>query len=130
MLELIYIFANRFKTPRARGDHEHDITAFLRTQKNWDLERDHGWNGIDVLHMFAKLDHETPTYEVSWMYDEGRVVLDPDNHPINDYRDIPSTLSSNTEGALMEAIRRLDPRITIIDVWARLSVHPTRISST
>lgn len=129
MLELIDGLLTELGHPRARGDREDDVTAFLGTQKDWDLERDHGWNGIDVLYMFAKLDHETPTYEVSWMYDEGRVVLDPDNHPIMDYRDIPWTLSSNIEGALMEAIRRLDPRITIIDFWARLSVHLTRIST-
>ena len=115
MPELIDDLLTELAHPRARGEHEHDVTAFLKMQKDWDLERDHGWNGIDVLCIFAKLDHETPRYEVSWMYDEGRVVLNPDNHPINDHRNIPSTLSSNIEGALMEAIRQLDPRITIID---------------
>ncbi|CAD6563736.1 MAG: hypothetical protein ASARMPREDX12_000039 [Alectoria sarmentosa] len=52
--------AHCYTHPRARGEHEHDVTAFLKMQKDWDLERDHGWNGIDVLYIFAKLDHETP----------------------------------------------------------------------
>lgn len=111
--------------PRACGKDDLDITAFLATQKDWDLERDNGWVVTDdVLYKFAKLDYETPTYEVPWMYDEGRVVLDLDNHPVKDYKDIPLTCSSQIEGALMEAIRRIDFRITVIDFWARLSVHP------
>ena len=59
------------------------------------------------------------------MYDEGCVVLDLNNHPIKAYRDIPLTLSSKVEAALMEVIRRIDPRISMIDFnfWARLFVH-------
>ena len=73
--------------------------------------------------MFAPLNRENPSYEVPWMYDEGCVVLDLNNHPVKAYRDIPLTLSSKVEAALMEAIRRTDPRISMIDFWARLSVH-------
>ena len=56
------------------------------------------------------------------MYDDGRVVLSTDNHPVKDYRDIPLTVSSEVEGGLTEAIRHVDPRITWGDIWARLSV--------
>ena len=73
--------------------------------------------------MYARRDHEIPSYEVPWMYDEGCVVLDLNNHPVKAYRDIPLTLSSKVEAALMEVIRRIDPRISIIDFWARLLVH-------
>ena len=79
---------------------------------------------MELLFEFDDRRHERPSYEVPWMFDEGRVVLDLDNEPVNDYRDIPLTLSSVVEGALMEAIRRLDPRIRHFDFWARLSVHP------
>ena len=61
------------------------------------------------------------------MYDEGRVVLDTDNHPIKDYRDIPLTVSSEVEGGLTEAIRHVDPRITHGDIWARSSVFPVLV---
>lgn len=54
------------------------------------------------------------------MFDEGRVVLDINKNPIKDYRDIPLTLSSMVEGALMEAIWRIDTRITTIDFLARI----------
>ena len=37
---------------------------------------------------------------------EGRVVLDPDNHPIKDYRIIPLTLSLKVEGEWTAAVRR------------------------
>lgn len=76
--------------------------------------------GLEVLYMFEETDRRTPTYEVNWMSHHGRVVLDLDHHPIKDYKDIPLTLASKVEGALMEAIRRIDPRIIIMDFWARL----------
>lgn len=71
--------------------------------------------------MVEETDRPTPKYRVNWMYHEGRVILDLDHHPVKDYRDIPLTLSSKVEGGLMEAIRRIDPRITMNDFWARLS---------
>ena len=108
--------------PRARGEAMSDVTAFLESQKDWDLERDNGWTGIEVLFEFAVPKH-TRSSNVSWLFDEGRVVLDLDNDPVKDYKDIPLTLSSEVEGALMEAISRLDDNIKIYDFWARLSVH-------
>ena len=56
------------------------------------------------------------------------MVIDLNNHPVKDYPDLPLTLSSKVEDALMEAILRIDTRIAIIDLWARLSVYPTSIS--
>ena len=103
-----------------------DVTAFLESQKDWDLERDNGWIGIEQLFIFTAPKNDRPPNDVSWLFDEGRVVLDLDNDPIKDYKDIPLTLSSEVEGALMEAISRLDDEIHIYDFWARLSVHPFR----
>ena len=73
--------------------------------------------------MFVLPINDRPSNDVLWLFDEGRVVLDLDNDPIKDYKDIPLTLSSVVEGALMEAISRLDNRIQIYDFWARLLVH-------
>lgn len=76
--------------------------------------------------MFAAPTDDRPSSDVSWLFDEGRVVLDLDNDPVKDYKDIPLTLSSQVEGALMEAISRLDADIKIYDFWARLSVYSFR----
>ena len=114
--------------PRAHGWRPLDVTAFLETQRDWDLERDNGWIGIEILYEFHKLDVQMPKYPVEWMYDEGRVVLDLNNNPVRDFRDIPLTLSSEVEGGLLTLIRRLDDRIAWPDLWARLSVHPSQSS--
>lgn len=52
--------------------------------------------------------------------DIGRVVLGPDGVPIRDFRDIPKLCSSQMEGFRMEAISRLDSRISISDFRARM----------
>ena len=112
--------------PRARGSEALDETAFLQSQKDWNLERDDGWTGVEVLFKFDKerfnQDTPNPSYEVPCLYEEGCIVLDLDNHPLKAYESIPLTLSSKVEHALMEAIIRYDDRIAIGDFWARLSV--------
>ena len=112
--------------PRDRGRGALDKTAFLQSQKDWNLERDDGWNGVEVLFAFDKVQFNNntpnPTYEVPWLYEDGCVVLDLDNWPLNAFESIPLTLSSNVEGGLMEAIIRYDDRIQMEDLWARLSV--------
>ena len=47
-------------------------------------------------------------------------MLDPDNHPVKLYRDIPLACSSAMEGGWMEAIRRQNPMITHKDFRARM----------
>ena len=109
--------------PRAHGRKDLDVTSFLESQKDWDLERDNGWIGIEILFMFKPINNPKPTYKIVPMYDEERIVLDLSNHPVRIFRDIPSVLSSKFEGSLMALIRRLDPRIQWEDFWARMSVH-------
>ena len=107
--------------PRARGWGALDTTAFLQSQKDWNLERDYGWNGVEVLFKFNN-DMLNPTYEVPWLYEDGCVVLNLDHRPLRAFENIPLTLSSEVEGVLMEAIIRYDVRISIEDFWARMSV--------
>lgn len=64
--------------------------------------------------------YPVPTYEVPDWYDEGRIVIDRDNHPLRKYANIPLTLSSNADDWLMEYIRRQDTRITLLDFRARM----------
>ena len=54
------------------------------------------------------------------MYRYGHLVLSIDDEPILDYPDIPDVLSFLLEGHIVEAIMRLDPRITIEDFRARM----------
>lgn len=70
--------------------------------------------------MLERRDHRDPDYKVDWWYHEGRIVLDHDNHPMRDFRDIPKTLASNVEDYIVEAILRTDQRITQVDIRARM----------
>lgn len=45
------------------------------------------------------------------MWWRGHAVVDIDKYALRDIRDIPSTLASNVEGGLLEAIERTDSRI-------------------
>lgn len=53
-------------------------------------------------------------------YDAGRIVLDMDNNAILKYKGIPATLSSELSGRDMEAMERLDLRISQKDFRARM----------
>ena len=112
--------------PRDRGRGALDETAFLQSQKDWNLKRDDGWTGVEVLFGYDRgrfREHTpNPTYDVPWLYEDGCVVLDLDGQPLKAYESIPLTISSKVEGALMEAIIRYDDRISVGDFWARLSV--------
>ena len=112
--------------PRARGIGTLDQTAFLQSQKHWNLERYDGWTGVEVLFEFDKVKFKNgtpnPSYEVPWLYEEDCIVLDLDNEPLKAFESIPLTISSEVEAALMEAIIRYDVRISVKDFWARLSV--------
>ena len=112
--------------PRDCGRGPLDKTAFLQSQKDWNLERDDGWTGVEVLFAFDKeqFNNNTPnpTYEVQWLYEDGCVVLDLDERPLKAFESIPLTLASNVEGGLLEAITRFDDRINMEDLWARLLV--------
>lgn len=56
---------------------------------------------------------------------KGRIVLDPDNHPVRNFREIPATISSAVEGWLMEAIRRTNSNISAVDFRARMLREPS-----
>lgn len=64
--------------------------------------------------------YPVPDYLVPIWYDEGRVVMDGDNHPVKQYRNLPLTLSSNADMYMLENIYREDTRITYADFRARM----------
>ena len=51
---------------------------------------------------------------------KGRVVIDCDGNPIQDFRNLPLTISSKVEGLRLEAWLRADTRITFPDLAARM----------
>lgn len=73
-----------------------------------------------ILFRLDRAGFPEPDYKVGHMMHDGRVVLDSDNVPVNDYRHIPKTLASNTDAYLMECISRLDTRIQQSDFRARM----------
>lgn len=108
--------------PRERGVATNDITSYLASQKEWGPNRDRDWPKIqdNVLHRFERQGYPIPDYKPEIWYDAGRIVLDPDNHAILKYKIIPATLSSELSGRDMEAMKRLDLRITRKDFRARM----------
>ena len=112
--------------PRERGLAANDVTSFLPSQKEWGPDRDTDWPKIEnnVLHRFERDNYPVPDYRPTLLYHQGRVVLDAENHPILDYKVLPATLSSELSGRDMEAMKRLDLRISRKDLRARM---PTTI---
>lgn len=108
--------------PREHGVAANDVTSYLACQKEWGPDRDRDWPKIkdNVLHRFERQNYPIPNYTPEVWYHEGRIVLDPDNHAILKYEIIPATLSSELSGRDMEAMRRLDLRITRGDFRARM----------
>ena len=116
---------NVYDHPRKAGRARHDETAFLESQRHWSPDKQQ-WHKIkdDVLNRYEQRDYKCPDYKIESMYDDGRIVLDPDNHPVRDFHDLPLVHSSEFEGWNMEAISRIDTRIERTDFRARMVSHP------
>ena len=106
---------------RTSGEHEDDKTSFHPGQRTWGPNKPN-WPPLD--HQLEKRDYRDPVYEVPIWMDHGRVVLDPDNHPVKRFREIPTTCSSEMEGWLMEGIRRQNSSIGYKDFRARMPRSP------
>lgn len=104
--------------PRERGEADDDITSYLPKQKEWGPDREQNWP--DILHRFERRDLPAPEYNVGYLIHDGKIVLDRDNRPVLDFEDLPATLSAELSGQHMEAIARLDPRISHRDFLARM----------
>lgn len=108
--------------PRESGQHPDDVTSFLPSQKSWGPDRNIDWPQVqdNVLHRMERNGYPVPSYNPEIWYRDGRIVLDSDNHPILTYRDLPATISSAYSGQDQETVRRLDGRITLKDIRARM----------
>ena len=84
---------------RDSGVGQHDQTAFLESQRHWGSVYQQQWP--ELLYRFRRNNYKGPDYPVGNMHYNGLLVLDGDNHPIRDFVDIPSTLSSAVEDWLL-----------------------------
>lgn len=111
-----------FDVARAMGNEQYDVTTFLGLWRHWRPSRKDGWQGIqaEVLYRFERDGYPTPDYTPEFLTDEGRIVLDLDNHPVKDWRELPLCLSSALEGSDIETVRRINPGITLLDIRARM----------
>jgi len=106
-----------YRHGRARGPRLFDETAFHPGQRTWGPERA-DWP--DVLHQIELTNHPASNGNVPWMRVNGRIVVDHDDHPVRDFPELPLTLSAKAEWWLLEAIGRLNPDITTMDIRARM----------
>ncbi|KAL8667701.1 MAG: hypothetical protein Q9202_000556 [Teloschistes flavicans] len=72
-----------------------------------------------ILLQWQRAGRPDPPYDIRPMYWRRHLVLDTDRNPILDFWHIPSTLASNAEGGLLEALERLDSRCRHQDLAAR-----------
>ncbi|MCJ1478668.1 hypothetical protein MMC13_007349 [Lambiella insularis] len=111
--------------PRNCSAEDDDVTSFHPHCKNWGPDRS-AWPGCLFL---IEQRRDVPDYEVELWFDQRRIVLDMDRNPLKAFRDLPLTISSKFEGWEMEAVQRIDPRITGYDIRARMLDIPSTRST-
>ncbi|KAL8839456.1 MAG: hypothetical protein Q9176_004452 [Flavoplaca citrina] len=116
---------------RRYGNYRYELRKGKKPEDPEDQTAPHpkwlGW-GFDkekpmppILFRYKRAGHQDPDYDIGdTMWWRGHAVVDIDKYRLRDIRDIPSTLASNVEGGLLEAIERTDSRIRHQDLSARL----------
>ena len=92
-----------------RGHAADDITSRSSNQSNWD--HNDPWSLLDPREACVmekgyqgEFHQKAPP---DWKLEDGTVVIDLYGHPIHMFRGVPSTLSSKTEPAMLEGLRKL-----------------------
>ena len=105
-----------------------DVTSFASAlgQQHWNLSDRDSWGNIrdeegnEVLYLIDKPGREQdPPEPGPFMMYNGLILLDPDNHPVKDFPDVPRVFSSKLEGARIEAFRRIY-NMNLLDFRARM----------
>ena len=52
-------------------------------------------------------------------YDDNKILIDINNHPIRDFPELPAILTGQLDGTWIELFRRLNRHITLPDIFAR-----------
>ncbi|KAL8796498.1 MAG: hypothetical protein Q9195_001172 [Heterodermia aff. obscurata] len=114
--------------PRA-GDGDHNRTSYLEAHRHWYCEGRHNWHHqtLDpIFYRFQRGDRPFRVDAVGPLRWRGYVVLNSNNEVITGWPDMPLTLSQKIEGWRMEAITRLDERISAEDFRDRMPRRKTR----
>lgn len=80
--------------PRDREVAPHEITSYLRSQKERGPDRERNWPS--VLHRLEQRGFPVPDYQVGHLYHNDQIFLDMDDSPIVDYVDLPAALSTDS----------------------------------
>ena len=116
-----------YVTEPGRGLHDLDITSkcSVQGQNTWIFDPQ-GWYHIvdmdDNRVMFmnkAPIRLQAPPQGSYWRH-KRLIMLDPDDHPVLDWTDIPMVFSSRLEGGRMEALKRVFPWLKNADFRARM----------
>lgn len=94
-----------------------DITTYHPDQQTWGP----AWQDRPpILKRFVRGDYLGSSYEPAVLTDRGCVVIDQDNHAVKAWSELPLCISSKVPGWKMEAWRRMNPKISILDFAARM----------
>lgn len=108
------------------GDEENpcNTTSYIRSE--------FGWCDDCLPIIIGQLDPDLSTYKfglpVPFLKENGETVLDAHGNPIRDFQFLPRYLSSKLEPWRYEAYKRMDPRLTYTDLWARMPRSTTDIN--
>ncbi|MCJ1478667.1 hypothetical protein MMC13_007348 [Lambiella insularis] len=100
-----------------------DVTSFHAGHKTWGPDYKH-WPEILKQNDPIKDTRANANPEI-WV-DSGKIVLCADNHPLKVIPELPQTCSSKLEDYEIDAIRRLNTRITFCDLYARMPPMPPK----
>ncbi|KAL8848630.1 MAG: hypothetical protein Q9221_006355 [Calogaya cf. arnoldii] len=107
----------RYDFEWGKGKDPDDQTAYYPKYKAWGPRREHF---AAILFVYKNENYAYPDYPIRDWYDEEKIVLGPDNTPVLDWGQLPSTISYRVTGLEMEALLRHDIRLTMRDLLDRM----------
>jgi hypothetical protein len=98
------------------------VTSYRKSQKSWGARREHF---PSVLFEYQRRNRaKNPGDNIGFLHTthKGQKVylLDTEGYPIKDFKVLPMALSTKLEGFRIEAYKRLDDRIKLSDIQARM----------
>lgn len=103
------------------GVQDNDVTSYLPEHREYGAQRN---RRPDLLFQYKMMKEQMSDYIAPiWIYKD-RVVLDPEDHPVLDWPEVPATFSSKIEGWLQEFISRKYFQFALKDFVARMIPGP------
>ncbi|MCJ1478694.1 hypothetical protein MMC13_007375 [Lambiella insularis] len=110
--------------PGGDEDNPYNVTSYIRSE--------FGWSEDCLPIIIGQLDPDLDTYRhgapVPHLDENGKVAWDAHGNLIRDFPFLPRYLSSRLEPWRYEAYKRMDPRLTYTDLWARMPKTTTDIN--